>query len=59
MRDGRYYFPALIGEGDIDSIATLRTLEELEYDGFINIEYENNKYPADEAIRRALDYLRS
>ena len=59
MRDGRYYFPALIGEGDIDNAATLRTLEELGYDGFINIEYENNKYPADEAIRRALDYLRA
>lgn len=58
MRDGRYYIPALIGEGDIDSKATLRTLEELGYEGFINIEYENDKYPADEGIRRVLKHLR-
>ena len=59
MRDGRYYMPALIGEGDIDNKLTLSTLEELGYNGFINIEYENNKYPADEGIRRVLEYLRS
>ena len=59
MRDGKYYIPALIGEGNIDSKATLKALEELGYDGFINIEYENEKYPADEAIRKVLDYLRN
>ena len=58
MRDGRYYVPALIGEGDVDSKATLKTLEELGYTGYINIEYENNKYRADEGIRRVLEYLR-
>ena len=58
MRDNRYYRAALIGEGAIDSRATLKTLEELGYDGFINIEYENNKYPGDEAVKRALEYLR-
>lgn len=58
MRDGRYYRAALIGEGRIDSRATLKTLEELGYDGFINIEYENNKYPADEAVKKALEYLK-
>lgn len=58
MRDGRYYVPALIGEGDIDSKATLKTLEELGYTGFINIEYENNKYRADEGIRKALEFLK-
>ncbi len=59
MRDGKYYTPALIGEGKIDSKATLKALEDLGYKGFINIEYENDKYPADEAIRKALDYLRN
>ena len=59
MRDGRYYTPALIGEGNIDSKATLETLEELGYTGYINIEYENNKYPADEGIRRVLEFLRA
>lgn len=58
MRNGRYFRPALIGEGDVDSIATLKTLKELGYQGYINIEYENNKYKADEAIRRALEHLR-
>ena len=58
MRDGRYYQAALIGEGSVDSRATVRTLAELGYDGYINIEYENNKYPGDVAIKKALDYLR-
>ena len=58
MRDGRFYVPALIGEGTVDSRATLRELEKLNYQGYINIEYENNTYPADAAIKRALEYLR-
>ncbi|MBR7145222.1 MAG: sugar phosphate isomerase/epimerase [Lentisphaeria bacterium] len=58
MQDGRFYRAALIGEGKVDSRATLKTLEELGYDGFINIEYESNKYPGDEAVKRALEYLR-
>lgn len=58
MRDGKYYRAALIGEGKVDSRATLKTLEELGYDGFINIEYENNKYPAHEAVKMALEYLK-
>ena len=58
LRDGRYYRAALIGEGVIDSRATLRELEKLGYHGYINIEYENNTYPADAAIKRALEYLR-
>ena len=58
MRDGRFYRAALIGEGKIDSRATLKTLEELGYTGYINIEYENNKYPGDEAVKKALEYLK-
>ena len=58
LRDGRYYKAALIGEGAIDSRATLRELEKLGYQGYINIEYENNTYPGDVAIKRALEYLR-
>ena len=58
MRDGRFYRAALIGEGDVDSRATLKTLEELGYTGFINIEYENKKYPGDEAVKKALEYLK-
>jgi sugar phosphate isomerase/epimerase len=58
MLDGRYYSPALIGEGIVDSKATLQELEAIGYNGYINIEYENNKYPAEEGIRRVLKYLR-
>ena len=59
MLDGAYYRPALIGEGWVDSIATVKALEEGGYDGFINIEYENNKYRADEGIKKVLEYLRN
>lgn len=58
MRDGRYYRAALIGEGKVDSRATLALLEELGYTGYINIEYEGNRYPGDEAVKKALEYLR-
>ena len=59
MLDGAWYCPALIGEGVVDSCATLRALEETGYDGFINIEYENNKYRADEGVRKVLEFLRA
>ena len=59
MRDGRFYVPALIGEGTVDSRATLRELEKLGYTGYINIEYEGDDKPADKAIQQALGYLRS
>lgn len=58
MTDGAYYRAALIGEGTVDSRATLRALEEGGYDGYINIEYENNKYRADEGVKKVLEYLR-
>jgi sugar phosphate isomerase/epimerase len=52
-----YYRPALIGEGDIDSLATLRELKKNGYAGYINIEYENNDHPADRAMAKVLAYL--
>ena len=59
MLDGAWYRAALIGEGAIDSIATVKALEKAGYQGFINIEYENNKYRADEGVKKVLEYLRS
>ena len=59
MKDGFYYKPALIGEGVVDSRATVRTLEETGYKGFVNIEYEGNEYPAHEGVRKVLEYLRA
>ena len=58
MLDGAYYRAALVGEGVVDSLATLRELEKIGYKGFVNIEYEGNKYRGDEAVRRALGFLR-
>lgn len=56
--DGAVYTPALIGEGVVDYRRLLGVMKDAGYSGYINIEYEGNDYPAGEAIRRALDYLR-
>lgn len=52
-----YYRAALIGEGIIDSRASLRELKKSGYTGYINIEYENDTWPADKATAKALEYL--
>ena len=59
MRNGLYGTPALVGEGDVPTRAVQKELADSGYDGFVNIEYENNAYRAEEAIRRALDYLKT
>lgn len=58
MLSGQYFQAALIGEGDIDQPACLAVLKEAGYDGYVNLEYEGNDYPPDEAVRRATAYLR-
>ncbi|MCA1809280.1 MAG: sugar phosphate isomerase/epimerase family protein [Kiritimatiellia bacterium] len=55
--DGRRYQSALIGEGVLDHKACLAAMQAAGYQGYINIEYENNKYPADEATKLAVRYL--
>ena len=57
--DGRRYEPALIGEGIVPHRACLAAMKQAGYKGYINIEYENNKYPPDEATRRAAKYLQA
>lgn len=59
MLDGRYYKPALIGEGAIPHKEIIETMKSAGYEGFINIEYECDKYDPYEGIRRAVEYLRS
>jgi len=59
MLDGRYYRPALIGEGVVDHRACLVAMRDAGYAGCINIEYEGDKYPAADGVRRAVEYLRS
>ena len=55
--DGRRYESALIGEGIVPHKTCLEAMKQSGYAGYINIEYENNKYPPDEATRRAAKYL--
>lgn len=55
--DGRLYEPALIGEGIVDQTSCLKAMKKVEYSGFINIEYEGNKYKPDDATRMAAKYL--
>lgn len=57
--DGRRYAAALIGEGLVDHKACLQAMKQAGYAGYINIEYEGNDYPPDEATRRAAKYLRN
>lgn len=58
MLDGRYYSPALIGEGTVDHASCLRAMEESGYDGCVNVEYEGDKYNPYDGIRKAAAYLR-
>lgn len=58
MLDGRYYRSALIGEGKVDNAGCLKAMKEAGYSGYINIEYEANKYDPYEGTRRAVEYLR-
>jgi len=39
--------------------ACLAAMKKAGYKGYINIEYEGNKYPPDAATRRAAKYLRT
>lgn len=58
MLDGKWYKPALIGEGDIDQRSTVQAMHAAGYDKYINIEYEGNDYSGEEAMRKAVNYLR-
>lgn len=55
---GKYFKPALISQGDIDTESVWKTMKACGYKGFINIEYESNDIKADKAIQIAADYLR-
>jgi len=56
--DGRSYRPALIGEGIVDHMSCIQAMAQAGYEGYINIEYEGDDYPAAVAVRKAVGYLR-
>lgn len=56
--DGHWYDRDLIGEGVLDHKAVLQAMKNAGYKGYIDIEYEGDKYPAGEAVGKAARYLR-
>ncbi len=58
MLDGKYYSPALIGEGAVDHASCIRAMDECGYEGCVNIEYEGDKYGPYAGIKKAAEYLR-
>jgi sugar phosphate isomerase/epimerase len=58
-RSGKFFKPELIGEGVIDHRSVLSAMRSAKYSGFIDIEYEGDRYPAAQAVRKAVEYLRT
>ncbi|HOV21484.1 MAG TPA: sugar phosphate isomerase/epimerase family protein [bacterium] len=57
--DGKKYIPALIGEGIIDYKKLVKTMEKENYLSYVSIEYEGYKYDREEAIIKALNFLKN
>ena len=58
--DGKRFFtPALVGEGSLDTCGVWNLLGDRGYSGSVNIEYEGKKYKPEVAMRKAVEYLRS
>jgi len=49
-RDGKCYYPAVLGEGDLDLAASLKALRATGYDGWLDVEYEGAAPAAPDAI---------
>lgn len=56
--EGKFLEPALMGEGIIDHRACLQAMADAGYNGYINFEYEGNKYNSLDAARKGVRYLR-
>ena len=56
--DGRYYEGTVLGEGVVDLKGPVKRLKELNYNGYLSVEYEGIGEPK-EAVSRSVQYLRS
>jgi L-ribulose-5-phosphate 3-epimerase len=56
--DGKFRCPELVGDGAVDQLGALRAMQECGYSGYINFEYEGNKYPAAQACRIGVARMR-
>lgn len=57
--DGRKYHPAIIGQGIVEQRACIDAMKQLNYQGYINIEYDGAEFEPDMVVRQSADYLRS
>lgn len=55
--DGRYYIPALIGEGIVDHESVLRAMLLNDYKGYIDIEYEARVYTPRDTVIKVKKYI--
>ena len=56
--DGRLYFGAALGDGIVNLPGVVARLKELNYDGYISVEYEGIEDPW-KAVERGITYLRT
>ena len=56
-RDGRFYRPAVLGEGNVELYPALQTLQECGYDGWIDVEFEGSNPPAAEGVAAGIAWL--
>ena len=61
--DRKYRRAALVGDGDVDQLGSLRAMKEFGYKGYINFEYEGSEFtPRDatlEGVRRMREWIAS
>ena len=58
-RDGGFYYPAVLGKGSLDLAASLKALQAIGYDGWLDVEYEGAEPAADEGIIAGVKWLRN
>lgn len=57
-RDGGFYYPAVLGKGDLDLAASLKALRATGYDGWLDVEYEGAEPAAADGIAAGVRWFR-